>query len=155
MKLKLEIPFEEIKARFPGAVSDCCLQAAAKGLVASYPAIMTWDWWLEWGVRVKNTSFVDLIKPRKPSKNTFASLQKNIKKNAMVHLVCRPAPRRFFYAKLIDVPQEVLNYYAPLHREQVHEEKRIANLTPAQRDVELQECLRGLRAQTGFVILRP
>lgn len=151
MNLKLTHPFSTIQANWPAAVANCIAQAKAKGITTNPAA---WEWSLTWCVKCGGTSFKDLFKPRLVRKNTVQSLQNDIQANASVSLCAHPASRRFYYAPLTGCPVEVLNYYLPMHKEQILEERRVNKLSPQARQAEANALIAQLSKQPGFIQVR-
>ncbi len=165
--MKVQISYDEVKRRFPDEVDLIMAKLRKSSSKEKHRDEEDLRWEFSWGQQIQMYTFDQVFKGKPERAKTFPELfEEATRENVLFFLgesiiwgingrVGRwsgsGTPQM---QKLHPLPNEILDLYVDMYNKQIIEQKRIASLSPKERDQEVQECLRQLRGSSGFVELR-
>lgn len=158
--MKLTILYEEVKARFPKEVDLILKKLRKSSSKEKNRSVEELTWEFTWAQRIKAFSFAEMITQQR--EKTFGEIYEvATRENVRIFLddsimwrvgarigrwVASGSPQDSRKA-----PDEIIDLYVKTFNDQIAERKRIAALTPEEKQAEVEAALKALRDQPGFV----
>lgn len=157
--MKLQIPYDEVKKRFPQEVDLIMSKLRKSTSIRKQLPEEDLTWEFSWGQRVQGLSFQDLIDGKQEKK--FHELypaadQDNVREflGDSISWGIMGRAGKWSYGtpeQRDDVPIEIIDLYVKMYTDQIIERKRIEGLTPEEKHAEREAVLKALRRSPGFV----
>jgi hypothetical protein len=150
--LRYKISYEIALSRHPDEVAACIKQVRKGKAKSKNEPPETWSWHYCWATKVKAFSFSDILsgklkRDKWPNMTAQERTIDEVTRSLPVELMGEPPGNRTCGRtdlSSIFFPPEVQEQIFDKHESNILEEKRLASLSPAQRQKEVQELLRQL-----------
>jgi hypothetical protein len=162
--MKLSIPYEEVKARYPLEVRTIMGKLRGGSSKEKHRTESELKWEISWAQRIRAYSFIEVFNGTAQKDKTFPELYPEAnRENVRLFLgdsiswniigkigrwqgfANPPAGQQGF------LPDEILDAYVDMYNKQIAEQRRIASLTAEEKAEEVKELLKKLRRSSGFV----
>lgn len=159
--MKLQIPYTEAKAKFPSEMELIMERLRKSSSINKHWGETELAWEYNWGQRLQGLSFQDVVAGKRektfPELHSYAD-RDNVRTflgDSINWSITGRAGKWCSHslAQEGNIPLEILDLYVKMYTDQIAEQKRIAGLTPEEKQAEVEATLKALRRSPGFVEL--